>query len=241
MKENIPVVLLASVLLSAFGPASAETTMAKQRTLDACERGPDPDERITACNALIKEGGKPDYLSATYSNRAIGYGQKKQYKEAFADFSTAVSLNAANAEAYTGRAIAHHEAGDDQSALADYETALATKPDYPPALNGRGYTKALLNQLDEGFADCDRSVRLLFDPNAIGCRGLIHLKQGRHREGLRDFEAAVKMAPKDGSALYGRGVAKKLMGDTPGGAADMQRGAKLDPGVVAEYRRFGLE
>jgi hypothetical protein len=58
-------------------------------------------------------------------------------------------------------------------------------------------------------------------------------KPERFDESIADYDAALRINPKQAESLYGRGTAKLRQGDSAGGNADIIT-AKKDPG---RYRR----
>jgi tetratricopeptide (TPR) repeat protein len=53
--------------------------------------------------------------------------------------------------------------------------------------------------------------------------------KGDYDTAIADYNAALKMNPRDALALYERGIAKQHQGDDTGGDADIQAAKKIDP------------
>jgi tetratricopeptide (TPR) repeat protein len=73
--------------------------------------------------------------------------------------------------------------------------------------------------LPQALADCDESFRLIpGDADTFNSHALVHLKAGRFAAALADYDSSLKIDPKIASALFGRGVAKRRLNHTSGGA-----------------------
>jgi hypothetical protein len=70
-------------------------------------------------------------------------------------------------------------------------------------------------------------------------RALVYLKLGRFAEGL-DYDLALRQNPQAAGSLYGRGIAKKRLGDNAGSKIDMGLAIALDRNVVITYARRGI-
>jgi tetratricopeptide (TPR) repeat protein len=107
---------------------------------------------------------------------------------------------------------------------------------------GRCWVRALHNQLDRALPDCDTAVRLgPTDFFAREVRGLVHLKAGRFDAALGDYEVALGSQPTRAASLYGRGIARRRLGNTAGGDADIAAAVARWPGVAADFERFGVK
>jgi len=59
-------------------------------------------------------------------------------------------------------------------------------------------------------------------------------------EAIAQFAIALRAQPRLAPALYGRGLAELKKGDKAAGEADVAAAAGIAPGLVQQYRRFGL-
>jgi Tetratricopeptide repeat len=60
-------------------------------------------------------------------------------------------------------------------------------------------------------------------------------------QAIADYDAALTSNPRDPGSLYGRGLARlRGQNDPEGGRADVAAAKALDPGVAAEFARYGL-
>jgi tetratricopeptide (TPR) repeat protein len=58
---------------------------------------------------------------------------------------------------------------------------------------------------------------------------------------IADYDAALRIDPKIANALYGRGAAKRLKGDTAGSEADVAAAQAIKPNVADEMARYGVK
>ena len=71
-------------------------------------------------------------------------------------------------------------------------------------------------------------------------RGLIYLKLGRPGAAIDDYSAALRLAPKLASALYGRGLAKLKQGDAAGGDTDISAAKTIQGNIGDDFTRYGV-
>ena len=61
--------------------------------------------------------------------------------------------------------------------------------------------------LDRALADCNQALKLRpNDATILDSRAFTYLKMGRYKEALRDYDAALTIAPRAADSLFGRGV-----------------------------------
>ena len=139
------------------------------------------------------------------------------------------------------------------TAADDYELALANFDAWlkahaedaarPVALNGRCWTRALLNRdLDRALDDCNAAIRLRRDnPTFLDSRALVRLRRGELLLARADYDAALIIAPRQAWSLYARSIVRKRMGDAVGAEADRAAAIALEPAVAGRAKKFGLE
>jgi hypothetical protein len=67
------------------------------------------------------------------------------------------------------------------------------------------------------------------------------LKLGNASQSVADYDQALGIDPRLASALYGRGLAKRRLGDRTGGDADVAAALRIDGSVANQFVRFGLQ
>lgn len=130
------------------------------------------------------------------------------------------------------------------AALRDLDTVISRRGGLAENYSERCWLRARGDNLEGARADCDRALEI--SPalaSAFGARGLVGLRQGRHREAWDDFNAALRVGGSDEYVAwraFGRGVAAYERGDTLAGREDIERALRSNPTVAAEYAELGL-
>ena len=75
---------------------------------------------------------------------------------------------------------------------------------------------------------------------AIIDTSVLLMPPGRLAEAIADFDAALRITPRQGASLYARGLAKIRKGSLTSGRADIAAARAVQPGVQDEFERFGL-
>jgi tetratricopeptide (TPR) repeat protein len=115
---------------------------------------------IKACTAIIDASDSGYVLDAAYLHRGMAYLQKGNYDSAIADFSEAIGLNPAYAEAYFRRGTAHQAKGGYDNAIADFDQVIQLDPKDPEAYNGRGEAYRDKGDYDRAIADFDHALKI---------------------------------------------------------------------------------
>ena len=134
-------------------------------------------------------------------------------------------------------------------AIAQYDLWIQSHPvdsKIAAALEERCGAGAVQNEdLAVGLADCNKALRIADKKNPnyghlFENRGLLELRQANNDKSIADFDAALKIMPKNATALYGRGVAKVRKNKTAEGEADMAAAVKITPLIAAPFNARGL-
>ncbi|HKR87355.1 MAG TPA: hypothetical protein VJS38_04210, partial [Phenylobacterium sp.] len=109
------------------------------------------------------------------------------------------------------------------------------------ALSTRAWVRALAgHDLAAALADADAAVAgapQLAEVHDI--RGLVRLRRDEPAQALGDYQAALKLRPAMVSALFGRGLAEKRLGNAAA-QEDLDHAAAVDPKVAGNFARYGL-
>jgi tetratricopeptide (TPR) repeat protein len=150
--------------------------------------------------------------------------------------------------AYLARGTAHLRSGNRTGAQPDYLEAIRldsipidSGEREVPLYNDRCWARAVaMIELDAALADCNEALRLRPDfVPALDSRAFVHMRGGRFREAITDYDAAITGIPKDPYSLYGRGIAKLRVGDTAGAQADIAASKEVQD-VAPEFTAYGL-
>jgi len=137
------------------------------------------------------------------------------------------------AKAFAFRSRAHVRTGDIDRSLADIEQAIRLDPRDASAFNARGDLYFFKGDRERALADYTKAISL--EPASAGQafinRGMVHLTTGDFDRAVAEFGQAVRLEPASAEALYWRGMASRLKGDTAAADADIAAAKKIDPGV----------
>jgi tetratricopeptide (TPR) repeat protein/predicted aspartyl protease len=134
-------------------------------------------------------------------------------------------------------------------AIAQYDLWI---PNHPVdsrkafALGARCRSSAIQNEdLAGGLNDCNAGLKIA-DKNSpnygnyFASRGMIELRQANYDKAISDFDATLKLIPKNAFALYARGVAKIRKNKTAEGETDIAEAVKIAPNIAAGFSARGL-
>jgi tetratricopeptide (TPR) repeat protein len=116
----------------------------------------------------------------------------------------------------------------------------------PAALNERCWLRTLQGvDLPLALKDCNTALRRsdrssLLYARIANSRGLLYLRMGDYDKSIADYDAALKLAPKDAWAWYGRGVGKLRKQRVQDGDADIAQAEALRPGIADEFKRRAI-
>lgn len=177
--------------------------------------------------------------------RARMHASDKAYGKALDDVE-AVTRRVGD-KAYGGQlasniAYAVADIGDVAGGVAMMDAYLKDNPRYAEGFNSRCWLKAMHGIDPQGaVADCERALELSpKNADYLDSRGFALLRAGRYRESIASYDEALAGDPREAVSWYGRGVAKRRLGDNAGGDQDIAKGKEISPSVEAEFSRYGL-
>jgi len=123
--------------------------------------------------------------------------------------------------------------------IANSETNQARLAD---AFNDRCFSIAQSGKmLQDALADCNESLRRRAgDSGTLQSRCLVYLRLNQFDKAIADGNASIQADPKQSSAFYIRGLAKRRSGDVAGGDTDIATAKSLDPRVADAYTPYGV-
>lgn len=132
--------------------------------------------------------------------------------------------------------------GDAQEALALVETMIADKPGTPSLLNMRCWIKGTREvDLDNAARDCTSALELSSNPYPIlDSRAMVSFRLGKYDEAMRDLDAVLNAVPNMAASRYLRGIVLARLDRQAESRTDLAIARRLDPGIDAEYQRFGI-
>lgn len=184
----------------------------------------------------------PRYPQAL-ANRAALLSEEGRYDQAIADLDESIKADSDNPVAYYNRGYARFARHQYDEALADYDKAIKLEPAMGRAYNNRCLIRAITGKdLVAGLQDCDTAQKLMpLNLDVRDTRGFIYLKLGDPRLALKEYNDALDVDPNRPLALYGRGIARLMIGETREGEGDKAAAVTLDPEVAQQFAPFGLK
>jgi tetratricopeptide (TPR) repeat protein len=194
---------------------------------------------------------RPDDPSALIGRGDV-YEKLRAYDRAVADYTAAIRAedrivrdphDIERAYYLYVRGGAYELASDLDRAIADFSEAIVIDPRDARYHNARCWDRALAGaDLQGALADCNDALRLKpNDPASLDSRALTYLKLGRLDDAIADTNAVLGREPKTATSLLVRGLAKRRKGDIASGNADIAAAKELQPGVDAEFARYGVK
>lgn len=205
-----------------------------------------PEQRIADCTEIIKNGGNKAKVAEAYGHRGVAHFLAKKYDLTIADETTAIGLNASNADdtagMYSIRADAEKDLGRLDAAISDLGEAIKRQPKEANNWGLRCLYRAMQGAaLQPALSDCTEAIRL--DPDETDnyqMRAILEIKLGNFAAAVGDCGVALEREPKAARLLYLRGVAKRGAGDAPGAAADLAAAKAKEPDIAGDFAKWGI-
>lgn len=130
------------------------------------------------------------------------------------------------------------------AAVERYDRWIAAHPGderLPSALNGRCWSRAMLNQgLTLALADCNAALKSGRSSQVLDSRGVVWLRLGEFDKAIADYKASLSLQSKNAWSLYGVGVAELRKGLREQADKDMQAATALTPSIAEQFKKVGL-
>ena len=133
--------------------------------------------------------------------------------------------------------LLHH----DEASLADMQRMLKLEVQYPEyVLAHYCYLAGVAGLAESAELACDQSI----DDNShdIGqydSLGFAYLRMKQWGKAVVAYDKALSDRPDLTMSLYGRGIAKRALGDTAGGNADIAAATRDEPDIANIMKRLG--
>ena len=190
-----------------------------------------------------------------WADRAGMYRLNGQIDEAIRDYTEAIRLDPRFADAILNRAILLAGTSRCADAVADFTRVLElSEPGTPPgggigaatgipiALMDRAVCYEKLGRDD--LALTDYSAHLEIAPRSqhgLELRGALFFRARQYDRALADFAQALVVNPSSPTALYGRGMVKRMTGDLRGGNEDIDVAKTMRASVIEQMAARGVK
>jgi tetratricopeptide (TPR) repeat protein len=137
--------------------------------------------------------------------------------------------------------IAEQLLHQDDAAINDMRRMLQLETEHPEYILADYCWDAALAGLPESAElACEQAIE--DNPHDIGqydSLGFAHLRMKQWAKAVADYNKALSNKPDLTLSLYGRGVARRALGDTAGGNADIAAATSAEPDIANIMRRLG--
>ncbi len=176
------------------------------------------------------------------NDRGTLHSIQGQLKAAIDDFTAAISIKP-DVAYFRNRLDAYFKSNDDARALLDLDAIMRGGFHDATTMGLRCQTRARLGvALDDALDDCDAALRSApTSPEWYDARAFLHLKRTEYKAAIGDYDRAIQLAPQRATALFGRGIAKALTGDTVGASADLAAARQIDPQIGQRFAGWGVK
>jgi tetratricopeptide (TPR) repeat protein len=191
-------------------------------------------------------GLRPDFIPALMSRAQLRI-DTRNIAEARADLEAVDRIAAKQADIRFGLGFDYLHADLLPPAIAQFDMWIGAHGDdarMALALSARCKARAMLGQdLSQALKDCNSAIRRsskLQNPDFLDNLALVRFRLGDYDKSIGNYDAALKIRPKNAWTLYGRGLAKLKKNNRSEGEADITEAVKISPGVADAYKRMGL-
>lgn len=207
-------------------------------------RRKEPQKALNDFDAALQL--KPDHIRALMT-RAQLHINMRNIPEASADLDKVDKLVAKQADERFELGLEYLRAGLAPPTIAQFDIWIAAHGEdarMAIALSARCKARAMQGQdLTAALKDCNAAISRsgkLQNPDFLDNLALVRFRLGDYDKSIGEYDAAVKIRPKNAWTLYGRGLAKLKKNDRSGGEADLAEAVSIAPAVAEAYKRMGL-
>jgi tetratricopeptide (TPR) repeat protein len=205
----------------------------------------DPKKALDDFSAALQL--KPDFIPALLSRARLRLNTRN-YSDARADLDAVDRIAAKQADVRFGLAFDYMRAELMPPAIAQFDIWIGAHGDdsrMAIALSARCKARAVLGEdLSAALKDCNAAISRsgkIQNPDFLDNLALVRFRLGDYGKSIGNYDAALKIRPKNAWTLYGRGLAKLKENNRSDGEADIAEAVKIAPGVADAYKRMGLD
>jgi HEAT repeat protein len=178
------------------------------------------------------DADEPNFISALGGNATANPGEEAgaAHDNELADWTEAIQLDPADAQAYRCRAAVHLELGDADGAIADGAEAIRLEPEDGRAYLTRGKAFLATRAFDQAIADFTELIRL--EPENLDAhnqRAIAFKRLGNYERAIADYTEALQLAPDNCGVYRNRSLAWKGLKAFDRAQADLREALRSDP------------
>jgi tetratricopeptide (TPR) repeat protein len=162
-----------------------------------------------------------------YLNDAFAHHRAGDVDRAIDGYTKAIEVDPKLALAFDMRGRAFEAKGETGKAVADYTKAIGLEPKLDKALLDRARLMRNQGHIDAAISDYNKLINLTKDPAAYLERGTAFLSKDDVGRAIKDFTAAIKMAPSWIDAYRCRGAAYLKNGQLDLAKADLVKATAI--------------
>ena len=190
----------------------------------------EPDAALAELdNAMALERPDSPYQADDQIERGRLLLARGQYEPARVAFDAALAAAPENGLAQRLRAESWFRLGRFDEVVKSLDRYLEKGKPLESVYRGRGLARAELGQYAGAIEDFTKALELHPSSAVQAFRGWSYLVTEAPRLALRDFELAIKLDPKNGDALAGRGFARARLGRFVEAVADADAAMRVGP------------
>jgi tetratricopeptide (TPR) repeat protein/predicted aspartyl protease len=191
---------------------------------------------------------KPDDLPVLVARAELSL-ERGDNATAGADLDAAAAIAPKEADVRFQMANAYERMDRLPAAVAQLTLWLDSHADdarVPLALNSRCWVRALADvELPLALKDCNAALKGVDKSTpayatAADSRGLVFLRMKDYDRSIADYDASLRINPKNAWSLYGRGIAELRKQQTAAGNADVASAKAIRPQIAQDSGRWGI-
>ncbi len=205
-----------------------------------------PDLALTDFDRALSMRSNDVLILISRASLLLRRGEKAR---AAADLDAADAAAAKESDLRFQMAHAYEAADLLGSSIKQYDLWIESHPAdarYPTALNGRCWARAMQGEeLPLALKDCNVAERRVQKSSPefakiLDSRALVLLRMGNFDKSIADYDASLKINPKNPWGWYGRGIDELRLNKVSEGQGDIERAKSLWPQVADEFNRRGI-
>ncbi|HEY1632759.1 MAG TPA: tetratricopeptide repeat protein [Rhizomicrobium sp.] len=234
--------LIAVVLLNFAAGGALASAYSDFNAGVAAHNREDWDESVTRLSAAIDA---PDLAQTfrvpAYIDRGDAHAARREWKEAIADYSSALAIKPGSLEGLMHRAAIYEAERKYGDAIGDYAQVVSLRPSMAMGYEGRASTYDDANNLDAAIADYSAAIAI--DPrNAADytLRGSAYRRQGNFQKAIADQNRAIDIDSKSPQIYFERAQTYQDEGEYHHAIADNMNGLRMRPADTDGRLQLGL-